>query len=79
MAKRTATIQRYHVYGTPNHCLAMFYRDKEITPRRVAWSLPDWIPDDAAGIEQMRQHAKALGFTHVRFTGWRNNPKNGKL
>lgn len=87
MARKTASIERYHVWGTPNYCLSMFYRTDEMTPRDPASfpghrALPAWIPDDATGIERMRVHAKANGFTHVRFVGdWerRVKPSGGKI
>lgn len=71
---KTATLERYHVWGTPNHCLALFYRNEELTPRENPAlpghrALPAWIRDDDAGIAQLVSHARSLGFTHVKFEG----------
>lgn len=87
MAKTTATIERYHVYGTPNYCVALFHRGSEYTPKERdahghASTQAQWIPADAEGVELLRQHAKSLGFTHVRFAGdWskQTKPAGGKL
>lgn len=87
MKTSTITLERYHVWGTPNKCLALFYRGMELTPKEKPAlmghrALPAWIPDDAAGIEQMREHARSMGFTHWRIEGdWTNRtkPHQGKL
>lgn len=83
MKRRTATIERYHVWGTPHYCLGLFYRGEELTPKVSPGSLlAEWIPADDAGRERLRTLAKAQGFTHVRFTGdwsWPFPPRGGKL
>jgi hypothetical protein len=83
--QRTATIERYHVFGTRHYCLSLIYRGRDLTPcfdslHRV----PVMVPDDAEGILRMQRIAKAQGFTHCRFTGdWdrygRTKPRGGKL
>ena len=90
MAKRfTATIERYHCYGTPHHWLHVHYRGRVLN-----WSLRDAdgyyqgqayadARDDGPEVLQaMRQHAARMGFTHVRIAGdWsgRTKPKGGRL
>lgn len=79
---KTATIERYHVWGTPNHCVALWYRGEELTPLEDGSTVRrQWIPDDVQGVERLRQVAINLGFTHVRYTGeWgRKHPKKQKL
>lgn len=78
---KTATIDLYHVWGTPHNCVALFYRGEELTPwESPTCPLPQWIPADENGIERLRQVARKQGFTHVRFTGvWTKKPKRQKL
>jgi len=79
MAKRTATIERYHCYGTPRHHLCVRYRGKTLS-----WSAgPSWhiVYADAwhYGADTFRamvQHAENRGFTHVRIVGdWTHSTK----
>lgn len=83
MKRETATIERYHVRGTPHYCLAVSYRGKDFTPAVSSGSvLQEWIPGDADGVARCREAAKRCGFTHVKFTGdWdrMTKPRGGKL
>jgi len=81
---KTATIERYHVFGTMRHNIRVTYRGNVLT-----WVTSDpWTRHyaDASfygqeSIDAMRQHAKRAGFSHVRFVGdwdkW-TKPKGGK-
>lgn len=87
--KRTATIERYHCYGTPHHWLNVHYRGKVLnwaTHREdgsyEGQAYADARHDGPDVMEAMRQHAKRKGFTHVRIVGdWAGftKPKGGKL
>lgn len=84
MPRMTITIVRYHVIGTPHYCLAMFHRNDEWTPRESPGmrSQARYIPDDDAGMAELKACAKKLGFTHYRIDGdWarRTKPRGGKL
>lgn len=73
---KTATIERYHLYGTCHHHLRVLYRG----------SVLNWTMRDAQGYYQGQAYADAMdvgaetvnamighasrnGFTHVRFAG----------
>jgi len=87
--RKTATIDRYHCYGTPNHHLSVSYRSKVLR-----WSTHDkdgyWTGNAYAdmvdygkeSIDAAKRHAINHGFTHVKFTGeWPKGgkPKGGKI
>jgi len=80
---KTATIERYHVWGTPNHCFAMFYRENELTPTHSpTCPTPQWIPDDEQGRVRLLRLAHMRGFTHIRYAGdWdkRTKPHGGLI
>ncbi len=86
-ATRTAVISRVHMYGTHRYYLSLMHRGYQIGPREPQLLPGHWAPfelvqDDAAGMQRMRDHAKRLGFTHVRIAGdWqgRTVPKGGAL
>jgi hypothetical protein len=88
-AKRTATIERYHCFGTPHHWLQVHYRGKVLnwSARRPDGSYEGQTYADARHdgddvLAAMRAHAKRMGFTHVRITGdWqgRTKPNGGAL
>lgn len=89
--QRTATIERYPVHGTWRFELAVRYRGETLRwwadgAHVFALIVDDPTRDDTTGlpvaVQAARQHAKAQGFTHVRFTGdWskRTMPKNGRV
>jgi hypothetical protein len=83
MSRKTATIERYHVYGTPNYCVALFYQGRELTPKESPRSvLHRWIPGDSEGVTELTALAARLGFTHVRYVGnWerQTKPRDGEL
>lgn len=84
MPRKTATIERFHMYGTPRYCLHLLYRGSV-----VQWSEGNGVTgyaqtayDDAEALQAMRDTARRFGFTHVRIAGdWqgRTKPKGGKL
>lgn len=80
---RTATIERYHRFGTPRHHLRVIYRGRVLWWRDGAGSAIADAPDyGAESLAAMREHARKHGFTHVRIAGdWqgRTKPKGGKL
>ena len=81
---KTATIERYHIYGTMNHGLCVTYRGRvlhwtENGGYSVYADAPDWGQES---IDAMRKHALNHGFTHCRFVGdWSKarKPVGGKL
>ena len=88
-AKRTATIERYHCYGTSNHHLRTLYRGNVLdwAAYRPDGSYEGYAYADARHdgndvLQAMRDRAKCLGFTHVRIAGdWQGctKPKGGAL
>ena len=71
---KTATIERYHVYGTHWYSLSLRYRGLPIGK--------DEIHIGASDIEALRARARSHGFTHVKYAGdWakKTKPRNGKL
>jgi hypothetical protein len=84
--QKTASVEQYHASCTQRHYLNMTYGGYTCGPLEPAGLpghrvRPALVVDDAAGIQQMRDHAKATGFTHIRFVGeWSGTkPKGGKL
>lgn len=80
---KTATIERYHVYGTPRHNLRLTYRGKTVRWRDgIAEVWADAPHYGVESIDAFRAHAKRQGFTHVRIAGdWSKSakPSGGKL
>ena len=87
MKRRTATIERYHCYGTPRHHLRVTYRGRVLRWRDASSpglcfamaDAPDW---GAESLQAMKAHARRHGFTHVRIVGdWsgRTKPRGGSL
>jgi beta-mannanase len=87
MTTRTATVTRYHCYGTPQHHLSVSYRGETL---RWATHDPqgyytgnayaDMVDYGQESIEAAKDHARKQGFTHIRFAGeWRTKPRGGKL
>lgn len=87
MPRKTATVTRAHVYGTPRFDLRVTYRGEVIRWREGSadvWAIvqhlspsPDFDP-----VKLCREYAKRQGFTHIRFCGdWDRytKPKGGKL
>lgn len=90
--RKTATIERYHVYGTPRHHVRATYRGHTVNYWQQGDCRPEHVYLDAVhcfGIDEIellhewRKRLKGLGFTHVRFDGaWgkhNTKPKGGKL
>lgn len=81
---KTATIERYHCYGTPRYHIRVTY-----CGRTINWAegnstvYADWVDGSQdADIANARAVAKRFGFTHVRFVGdWerRTKPQGGKV
>lgn len=87
---KTASIERYQMWGTPRHHARAMYRGKTIRyvsseggrPVFVILDAPHWFGlDHDALMAEWRTRLHALGFTHIRFVGdWGNTaPKGGKL
>lgn len=80
---RTATIERFAMWGTGRATLRVMYRGVPLSWRDgcgYAVALATDTGDDVR--EAMRQHARNQGFTHVRYVGdWpgATKPKGGKL
>lgn len=77
---RTATIERYHVYGTSRFHLRVTYRGfvlrwSEMNPAWCIVYADAWhLGDDT--VNAMIQHAKRSGFTRVKFSGdWTHSRK----
>ena len=80
---QTATIFRSHIYGTPRYELIVMYRGRPLNwyenTTHVFAYVQEGYPDS---IDIAKGHARAQGFTHVRFAGdWdkRTKPRGGKL
>jgi hypothetical protein len=79
MKRKTATIARLPIYGTPYHALNLMYRGYCI------WQEIDRCGIDAGKIsprDELARVAKIEGFTHWRFTGdWhkRTKPRGGSI
>lgn len=56
---KTATIERYHIFGTCQHERHVLYRGRHIGARNQGY-----FPDDLQGLESAKQWARAHGFTH---------------
>jgi len=94
-SRKTATIERYHVYGTPRHELRVTYRGEfinwwETSPEGAHVHAYAIVQDDPTkdwdggpvDVNMCRLYAKRMGFTHVRIVGdWdrRTKPAGGKL
>lgn len=92
--RKTATIERYQVYGTPRYELRVTYRGRTLRWRGEGmsdvWAIvqndPIWTHHRGQRISSdvytCRVHAERMGFTHVRIAGdWdkRTKPAGGKL
>lgn len=71
---KTATIERYHCYGTPNHHIRVTYRGNVLRWRDSAspglsFAMADTVDRGSETIGAMIEHARRHGFTHARFTG----------
>jgi hypothetical protein len=92
--RRTATVERYHVYGTMRYELRVMYRGRVLrwsigngsTAMAIVQNDPTQQPNIGwlcpVDVFACRAHAKRMGFTHVRFVGdWerRTKPVNGAL
>lgn len=83
--RKTATIDRYHCWGTPRHHLRVAYMGRTLQWRDtsspgLSFAYADMVDYGAESIEAAKAHAKRQGFTHVRFTGdWSVKPRGGKL
>lgn len=84
---KTATIERYHCFGTPNHHLKVTYKghtlrwsNHDAKGYYLGETWADMVDYGAESIVAARGHAKKHGFTHVKFTGdWKNKPRGGKV
>ena len=90
--RRTATIVRYHCYGTPRHHLSVCYLGevlrwavRDADGYHQGHATADMVHNGEQSIEAAKDIARKQGFTHVKFDGdWsdfaaRNIPRNGKL
>jgi hypothetical protein len=93
VSQLTATIERYHVWGTHRHELRVMHRGRVVSWYEGLTHVLAIVQDDptqardvgwlvSTDVHACRLHAKRQGFTHVRFAGdWskRTKPKDGKL
>lgn len=84
MKRHTATIERYHCYGTRHHHLRVTYRGKTLQWSEgltSAWA--DMVDYGQESIDAAKGHARKQGFTHCRFVGdwtnYRSPQRGGKL
>jgi hypothetical protein len=81
--RRTATIERYHLYGTSRMVVRLMYRGSTVNWHEgLNHVFAQAAFDDAEAIEQMKTYARKQGFTHVKYEGdWTNRtkPAGGKL
>lgn len=79
---KTATIERYHVWGTPRHNIRVTYRGKTLNHwEGLTHSYAD-MPDSPEAREHCKAYALRQGFDMVRYVGdWSKTtkPKGGKL
>ncbi len=71
--RKTATIERYHMYGTRHHALKITYR---------GYTRHEVIDHGEDSIVLLLNVARVRGYTHAKFVGdWarRTKPKNGAL
>lgn len=74
---KTATIQRYPIFGTPYYSLNMLYRGFTVWQEVDKWGIREPMKE-LTRIASLQEN----GFTHFRFTGdWdgRTKPRNGKI
>ena len=83
---KTATIERYHVYGTNRYDLCVRYNGKTLSwvSTEPSWHVVHAVALDhgADSLRAMVDHARRHGFTHVRYTGdWdkRTKPHGGLI
>lgn len=81
MKIKTATIERYHVWGTSHHHLRVTYKGKTLNWwKDGAHVYADMLDYGNESIDACMEHAKRQGFNRVRFVGdWRNPPNGGML
>ena len=83
MKRKTATIERYHIFGTMRHGIRALYRGVTLRWHEKGYSVRADAPYyGTESSDAMRQHAKRLGFTHCRFIGdWSKaaKPRGGAL
>lgn len=86
MKRQTATIERYHCFGTPRYHLRATSRGRVLTWRDAdspGLSFAYAIAEDrgAETLAAMKARAKRHGFTHCRIVGeWvGERPRGGKL
>jgi hypothetical protein len=83
MQRKTATIERFHVYGTPRYGYVLTYRGNVIRWREgLAECWAQTADDSLESLQSLKARALQFGFTHVRITGnWerRTKPNGGKL
>jgi hypothetical protein len=90
MSRKTATIERRHLYGTPRYQLYVTYCGHTLRWNEGMTSCYAIVQDDPTGapagmpadVRIARDHAKRFGFTHVRIAGdWerRTKPRGGAL
>lgn len=80
---KTATIERYHVYGTRNYMLRVMYRGLVLRWWEKGYSVhANMLDCGRESIEAAKQHARNQGFTHCRFVGdwsYSTKPRGGAL
>lgn len=80
---RTATIERYHCFGTPRYHLRVTYKGELLRWRSGGMSVvADAVDYGNETFMAMWAHARNHGFTHVRVAGdWtgRTKPRGGKI
>ena len=83
MARKTATIERYHIFGTMRHMIRVTYRGRPLTWWENGYSVHAHCEHHGpTEVEYMRDHARRHGFTHARIVGdWdhRTKPTGGAL
>lgn len=77
IARKTAVIERYHLYGTQRYMVRLMYRGETLYDIKAGvkkyHDRPHFIDED---IRELARTAARSGFTHVRFVGdWERRPK----
>lgn len=76
---KTATLERYHCFGTPNHHIRLTYRGETLHWRDMespglSFAFADCPHFGTAEVNVMIDRVRRFGFTHIKFTGdWRGH------
>lgn len=82
-ARKTVTVERYPIFGTPRHMLHLMRGGKAL--RNIIQGRIEYLEVLDMGADSMKEiliKAHKMGFTHVKYDGvWpkQSKPKGGKI